>query len=300
MTNERAFPAGGRRVIFYLLFDERGNVDDYIPWKLERLRPFAEHIVVVVNGQISADGNAALEAVADEVWMRENVGFDVGGYKWALDRFGEERLAEFDELILMNYTWFGPVRPLEPLFERMDALEVGFWGLTDHGPVTPSPYNKKETLPAHIQSHWIAARRSLFQSEDWKSYWRTMPEITSYKMSILRHESRFTKHFSDLGHSYSVAFPYQNYGTDHPAFLNARQLLDDGCPAIKRRPFFHDPLYLDREGIVGRWLIDAAVGHGYPERFIWQSMTRSASAKVLYTNASMMEILPSPTLSYDA
>ena len=37
--------------------------------------------------------------MADDVWERENVGFDVCGYQWAIERFGEERLAEYDELI---------------------------------------------------------------------------------------------------------------------------------------------------------------------------------------------------------
>ena len=32
------------------------------------------------------------------------------------------------------------------------------------------------------------------------------------------------------------------------------QLVRDGCPVLKRRPFFHDPLYLDRHAIIGRWL----------------------------------------------
>ena len=30
-------------------------------------------------------------------------------------------LAEFDEIVLTNDTWFGPVRPFGPLFERMNA-----------------------------------------------------------------------------------------------------------------------------------------------------------------------------------
>ena len=115
-----AFPPGGRRVIFYLLHDSRGEVDDYILYKLAELRPFAEHIFVVVNGDLTEKGRRRLEGVADTVWVRENVGFDVWGYKTALEEFGDERLAEYDELILMNYTWFGPVRSFAPLFERMD------------------------------------------------------------------------------------------------------------------------------------------------------------------------------------
>lgn len=300
MTTETTFPQGGRRVIFYLVYDERGNVDDYIPYKLERLRPFADHIVAIVNGSITGVGREALAPVVDEIWERENTGFDVGGYAMALERFGEKRLAEFDELILMNYTFFGPVRPFEPVFDRMNALEIGFWGMTDHGPMDPSPVTLEGVMPSHIQSHWIAVRRSLFLTEEWKSYWREMPPITSYQDSILHHESRFTEHFERLGHRYAVAFPYQDYPPSmHPAFENAAALLDDGCPVLKRRPFFHDPLYLDRQAIIGRWLVESATSQGYPERLIWQSMTHNATARVLYTNASMMEILPSQTAGYD-
>lgn len=299
MPNETEFPADGRRIIVYLLYDARGLVDDYVPYKLERLRPFADRILVVVNGALTDAGRATLEGVADDVLQRENVGYDVGGYSAALDHLGDE-LAEYDELILMNYTWFGPVRPLEPLFERMDREPLGFWGLTDHGPITPHPLARTGTMPAHIQSHWIAVRRSLFLSPEWREYWRDMPPITSYDDSILWHESRFTKHFADRGHPYRVAFSYQDYPpSTHPAFLNARELLDDGCPALKRRPFFHDPLYLDREAIIGRLLVDSATSQGYPERFIWQSMSRTSQPRVLYTNASMMEILPSSNSTFD-
>ena len=91
------------------------------------------------TAQLTAGGPQRLEGVADTVWERENVGFDVWGYKDALEQFGAERLAEYDELILMNYTWFGPVRPFEPVFERMDARAVDFWGMTDHGEEIPEP-----------------------------------------------------------------------------------------------------------------------------------------------------------------
>ena len=64
-----------------------------------------------MNGDLTEQGRERLESVADTVWVRENVGFDVWGYKSALEHFGQERLAEYDELILMNYTWFGRCAP---------------------------------------------------------------------------------------------------------------------------------------------------------------------------------------------
>ena len=65
--------------------------------------------------------------------------------------------------------------------------------------------------------------------------------ITSYTDSILNHESRFTHHFDRLGFVLGVAFPLRDYPTAHPALLNADLLLDDGCPALKRRAVLPRP-----------------------------------------------------------
>ena len=298
-AKHNALPAGAKRAIFYLYYDPRGVVDEYIPYKLSRLRKHADHIVVICNGAPNAEGRERLESVADEVWERENIGFDVEGYKFAIEKFGD-RASDFDELILMNYTWFGPIGDFAPLFERMDAAPIDFWGMTDHTEVTPNPITLEGTMPRHIQSHWIAVRRPVFESEAWAEYWREMPPIRSYSDSILNHESRFTSHFESLGFVSEVAYPHENYpGTPHPAFERAQQLLEDGCPVLKRRPFFHDPLYLDREGVIGRWLIDTAEAKGYPTELILGNMARHAAPRVLNTAASMLEILPEQAVGYD-
>ena len=46
----------------------------------------------------------------------DNVGFDIWAHKHALDAW-RSRLAEFDEIVLTNDTWFGPVRSLRPVFD---------------------------------------------------------------------------------------------------------------------------------------------------------------------------------------
>ena len=49
----RAFgvsPQGGRRLVVYVVYDRRGDVDDFIPFALAGLREHAAHVLVVVNG----------------------------------------------------------------------------------------------------------------------------------------------------------------------------------------------------------------------------------------------------------
>ncbi len=299
VAHAKPFPKEGKRVIFYLLYDERGEVDDYIPYKLERLKPFADHLFVVSNGPLKPEHRARLEGIADTVWERENKGFDVWGYKGALEHFGRARLAEYDELILMNYTWFGPVRPFEPLFERMNKQEAHFWGMTDYPEFVPNPYTNKGILHRHLQSHWIAVRREMFLSDEWAEYWNTMPEIKSYVDSILSHESRFTHHFEQLGYTSDVAFAEKDYPSTHPALINADLLLDDGCPALKRRAFFHYPPYLDQHAVIGRWTLERAEEYGYPVQHVYQNLVRHSKPRDLHADASMLEVLPDVDVSFD-
>jgi lipopolysaccharide biosynthesis protein len=289
-----------RRIVFYMFYDPQGQVDDYVSYKLEQLRKHSEHIVVISNSPLQDAGRAKLELVADAVWERENVGFDVGAYKEALERFGHNNLADFDELILMNYTFFGPIGSFDPLFEDMDARTLDFWGVTEHGEVIPHPRTGVGSMPRHIQSHWIAVRRSLFTSDAFRSYWDEMPVITSYDESIDRHEARFTPYFSELGYTFAVAYPEADYPSLHPIFDNAEMILRNGCPILKRRIFFHDPLYLDRKAILGRDVLDVAEERGYPSDLIFSNVVRSTKPRVLKTNFSLLEVLPEVDLGYDA
>ncbi|MCP6640597.1 rhamnan synthesis F family protein, partial [Klebsiella pneumoniae] len=76
----------------------------------------------VSNSALTTESRVALEAVADSVWERENTGFDVGAYREILERHGD-RIADFDEIVLMNYTFYGPIGSYDELFARMDASD---------------------------------------------------------------------------------------------------------------------------------------------------------------------------------
>ncbi|SDH81641.1 rhamnan synthesis F family protein [Agrococcus jejuensis] len=281
-----------RRAVFYLVYDGAGEVGDYALHHLRAIRDHADHVFVVSNSPLSPGSRVALERVADTVWERENVGFDVFAYRDALRHFGQARLEDFDEIILMNYTFYGPIGSYAPLFERMDAQQVDFWGVTDHAEIRPNPYTHTGVMHRHIQSHWIAVRRPMVRSAEWKAYWDDMPPVRSYADSIQLHESRFTHHFEQAGFSSATAFPAADYPAVHPIFDLPARLLDEGLPIIKRRLFFHDPLYHDAHAIVARDVEDRMHDAGYPMQMLYDDLSRSAKPRDLNAVLSMMEILP--------
>lgn len=289
-----------RRAVFYLYYDPQGQVDDYVTYLLDSLRPHAEMVFVVSNSPLDDTARGRLEECADVVWERDNVGFDVWAYKEALEQVGPEELAGYDEIVLMNVTFFGPVGSFEPLFERMDAQsDLDFWGVTEHGPSSRNPFDKSTTMDKHLQSHWLAVRRSMYGSDAWRDYWETMPMITSYEESVLQHESRFTDYFESRGFSSAAAFPAADYDTTHPVMNNIVHLMRDGCPIVKRRSFFHVPTYNEHFAVDGRQVLREMEQRGYPVDMLFRNLARTARPRALVTNLGLLEVLPEVDLGYD-
>lgn len=293
-----AFPADGKRLLIYVVYDPRGEIEDYIPHALRGLRPHMSHILVVANGALTDEGRAKLAEMSDEVIERENYGYDIWGYKHGLEHAGE-RIDEYDEVVIANDTWYGPVRSFVDVFDGMDEREVHFWGLTDHARVEPHPFTHTGYLPYHLQSYWVAVRREMLQSEEWQAYWRDLPEMTSYSDAVVKHEGVFTEHFTELGFVGDVAFPLLLEAPENYPVLYARQLLDAGCPTLKRRAFFQWPPYLDQVGVVSRWTLDAAAGYGYPVELIYADMARNVAPKVMNAGAALLSVLPDEDVEYD-
>lgn len=289
-------PSDGRRLVIYVVYDRRGGVDEYVIHALAGLRDHASRVLAVVNGKLTSEARRRLEAVSDEILVRKNVGFDIWAHKEALEHVGAA-IDDFDEVVLTNDTWFGPVRPYGPVFAKMDALDADFWGMTDHAREEPNPFTGEGVLPYHLQSFWIAVRRRMFTSQRWERYWRELPEMPSYFDAVLKHEAVFTETFVDAGFTSAVAFASADYPTDHPALFNPTLLIDDGCPLVKRRPFFHWPPFLDRHAVIGRTIIDNVASYGYPVALILDNLARTVPPKVINTNLAMLDVLPRTTVT---
>ena len=288
-----------KRLGIFFFYDAQGTVDEYVFYFLERLAPFLRELLIVCNGAVEEPGLSRLKSMGT-VLLRENTGFDVGAYRAAMERFGYERLAEYDELLLTNSTVFGPLYPFEDLFDAMDSRDLDFWGITSHAAVdfNPFPQNRLKTLPEHIQSFFLAVRAPVLASNSFRAYWDAMPPVRSYEDSISYHEALFTRHFSSLG------FRWATYtGTEEMASVSAQPIItmpadlvrDSHCPLIKRRSFFQDYSLLleDTNGDPARKLLDYIRDNtDYPTELIWQNLLRTCNHEALRENLELNFLLP--------
>ena len=242
-----------KRAAIYFFYDGKGLVQDYISYFLSDLTQNVDRLLIIVNGQLDEENRDKL-AQFGEVYFRENDELDVGAYKFGLEKIGKA-LATFDELILLNNTIMGPIYPFKETFDKMLTKDVDFWGLTKVGDIgigeallSKSKYDK---YYEHIQSHWIAVRKSLFLSQDWQKFWDELPYITDYDTSVGMYEAAFTKYFSDLNYKWEVSVDSDNIYPHSPCPIYdlPKQLIEQGrCPIFKKRAVFND---LERSVIVG-------------------------------------------------
>lgn len=226
-----------KRLGIYFFFDKDGVVDDYVPYFLKNLKPFLQELCVVVNAPLNDEGKRKLSKFADKFIVRENEGFDSWAYKEAIESYGYEKLAQYDEVILSNYTFFGPLYPMHEMFDKMDTTSCDFWGIHRHPEI---PFQMANTdVIEHIQSHFIAFRKTILQSPDFKTYWQTLQKINSYEEAVACHELRCTKYFEDLGYISETYLNNKKYfalfngnASVHYAY---QQTVEDRCPILKRK-----------------------------------------------------------------
>ncbi|KAB2727341.1 rhamnan synthesis F family protein [Brucella anthropi] len=104
-----------KRLAIAFFFDENHIVDDYMIYLMRHLKPFVDHTIFVSNGPLSKDSEIALDDVAEEIILRKNEGFDVWAYKAGLEHIGYDRLKEYDEVLLYNHTFYGPIFPFSEM-----------------------------------------------------------------------------------------------------------------------------------------------------------------------------------------
>lgn len=282
-----------KRLAISFFYDGEGILDDYMVVLLRSMREHCERVIFVVNGQLTNDSRAKVTPLVDEILIRGNEGFDVGAYKAGLDHVGLEELKTYDEVILFNHTFYGPIFPFSEMFGVMEKSRCDLWGITAHKEVAENPLVGQDFVPFHLNSHFISFRKSVLNSKEFKEYWDNVPIIRSYEDSIRLHELKVTGYFQDRGFSVSSYVKSEDYGAPYAAFMEIDRTIEGRSPILKRRALFHDPTFVEEQAVdVPRALDLVEQNSDYDVGLIWQNITRATTARTLYTNASLLRVLP--------
>lgn len=289
------------RLGIYFFYDEKGIVRNFVLKFVDGLQQVCDEVWIVVNGKLTKESKKRLETVTKNIWIRENEGFDVWAYKTMMEKLGWSYIYEFNELVLCNFTCYGPVYPFKEMFDEMGDRDCDFWGAVKHP--EQNAYllpNQKGYIYEHLMSYFIVVKDRLLHSDEFKYYWKDIPPIKSKRESTGYHETVFTKHFEDLGYSSDSYVDLKNYEGRcyNSSIMMADELLiEDRCPLVKRRAF----CFPEYEGLLQISLGDRAkrlmdyidTQTDYDVDLIWEDMLQTQRMSLLHNNLMLTNTISS-------
>lgn len=196
-----------KRACIYFIWDKDGIIDDYVVYQINDLKKNVDFLHCVINGNLKPEGLRILSEIADEVFVRENKGNDIGAYKAAIEHIGWKKLSGFDEIILTNNTCFGPVYPFKEVFDWAKKKDIDFWGLTYDEKTDwlhSTDYLHYNEAKLHIQSYFYVFRKPLLGSELLKEFFEEIPDNASYVESGCFYEYALPGYFEEKGYKGAV------------------------------------------------------------------------------------------------
>lgn len=205
------------RIGVFVHFDPDNIVDETEEYLLSSLQKLLDRLIIVVNGEITENSVHVLEKYSGDIILRNNQGYDAGAYQDIFLRFiQKEELLKYDELLLVNNTFYGPFFPWIDIFNQMEAKKAGFWGLTKHLESESDSTWLDTHITEHIQSYFLVFSKKVFLDDKFYQFWETMPHVSSRKDAIINFEISLTLYFKRAGYTYSVytdLFPWCDFLT---------------------------------------------------------------------------------------
>ena len=229
-SQRSALSYNGKKVLVYVIFESEARLQEYKLRFLQALSPLVDDVIIVVNGQLPEDDINTLDTYG-QVLTRDNKGYDTAAFREGIFAFGKDKLKDYDQLLLVNDTNIGPMRDLSQVFKEMADKQLDFWGISfgeEQEDVTKeNPYGY---IPKHLQSYFLVIEKLMLNDDAFYEYWTHLTDTDSRDKAIGRHETRFTKHFADLGYRFDAVV--QEY-EDSAMYIHPLKMLKAGSPLVK-------------------------------------------------------------------
>lgn len=291
------------RLGIFVFYDKEGIVDDYVIYLLKSLKEAVNEIIIVSNTNLSPSEKSKLSPFTERIKIRENIGLDAGAFKDTYDEY-QEYIREFDEVILLNDTFFGPFIPFKKIVKEMSHKDIDFWGLTaNYDSPDGFGYLPDKMIHSHIQTFFIAFRKNVLNSDAFNDYFKNynIKKMKKFNDVVTKHEIAFTHYLENAGFKWDVFTDLSKYKSDKLeenfntyAYTSYDLIKNCHCPFLKKKNFCFpksDVLYLSKGDDLIKTLKYIEENNLYDIDMIYQSIIRLYNTEDIYYNLNMYYIV---------
>ena len=221
------------KIALFSHYDAENEIKPYVTYYLESLSKLADIIFVSTAEGLTQEQLDAIEPYCKDIIVKKNVGYDFGAWKSGIDYLGQT-LESYETLILCNDSAFGPLQPLEPIFDKMQKYDV--WTMSDNMEIS-----------YHLQSYFMVYSKKAFRSPTFQDFWTNF-KIYHDKQTLIEHnEIGYSQDLIDSGLHYGAYYSV----VEHQNYVNVLQYYWDDLitkhhfPFVKKEVLTRNPLQLD-------------------------------------------------------
>lgn len=208
-----------KRLFLFAFYDPQGVVGEAALRYLEALHALGDIVLATDCDLQPGEADKFAPLVVSYTASRHGE-YDFGSYKRA---FRQADLADYDVVYLVNDSVVGPMRPLEPYLQRMEALGTDAFGLA----LNPSHRGR------HLQSWFIGLKPAVFQADWFRSFMESVTAAGSKEEVCIRYENGLARLLE--AHSVPYAGLWELKGKT--VYNAVRRLCAQSFPFLKKSAF---------------------------------------------------------------
>lgn len=186
-----------KRLCIYMTYNKECKIYEYMGELLNSLKVLCSKVYLVCNFKKIRSGYEYV-TYTDKVFYRSNLGYDSGAYKDIICNYlGWEEVRKYDELLLVNDSFFGFFYPLSDSFKLMDKVDCDFWGMT--GQEAGEYRNPYLPFDAHIHSYFMVFKKNVVKSGAFKSFWEELTYPVTFREAIVKFELGINNYLKSHG-----------------------------------------------------------------------------------------------------
>ena len=173
-------------------YDPRGEVAPHVRRQGLALSRSVDDVVFVSTASLTDESRHWFKRHGRLI-ERANYGYDFYSYRTGLE--AAPPLGQYDEVVICNDTYVGPLVSYTTVFDAMARLAVDFWGLTRSRRIAP-----------HIQSFFVVFRPWVVASRAFGDFWTGMTPISDRRKVISLYEVGMSQRLSEAGFAWEPYF----------------------------------------------------------------------------------------------
>lgn len=226
-----------KRVCLLSLNDRKGFLDGYVRQLINEMKKVSV-VYTVCRAEYESE---AIPLPKEQIIRCPHCYTEATALQYALlYAIGKERINEFDELLLVNDSFFGPFVSVHSLLRQAEELNGNgdFWGLVakaeDRRTVKFCRYKYQ---PWYLHTSFLVIRQRLLHADSFWAYWEELKKYTREKSAVQGHDYAFSKYFQDEGFEAFSLYEYGNGHKETSLVFDSLSLLRQGLPILPKTVF---------------------------------------------------------------